>query len=126
MKNKVELKNGVTLEVGKKYIHPTWLKDEVYEVTAIGETIFVYKPKDCDYELTHEIDNNWLPYEEEKTENYCKILIERTDGALTSFEECFIKEKELIHLEDRVFNYVSYDVLKEYSSKEEMIKDLKK
>ena len=125
MRNKVELKNGTILEVGKKYRVYYWDDEHFISILYIGNQVLLGKDEFGD-EGTFDVKIGWLPYEEEKTENYCKILIERTDGALTSFEECFIKEKELIHLEDRVFNYVSYDVLKEYSSKEEMIKDLKK
>ena len=72
----MKLKNGTVLEVGKKYIHATWLKDEVYEVTAIGRYLFTYIPKGCDYELTHEIDNDWIPYEEKKKSLESEVILE--------------------------------------------------
>jgi hypothetical protein len=116
MRNKVELKNGVTLEIGKKYTHATWTKDEIYEVTAIGETIFVYKPKDCDYELTHEIDNDWIPYEEPKTEKWYKVLMVDSDSLYDV----------PVYMRQSDFDNLNEPFLKEYSSKEEMIEDLKK
>ena len=117
MKNKVELKNGVTLEVGKKYVHAEWVKDEVYEVTAIGDVLFLYKPKDCGYELTHEIDNDWLPYEEPKTEKWYEYLhLHNESEEETRYVLWYSNRPKLAN--------VIY--LREWNSKEEMIEDLKK
>ena len=88
MRNKIELKNGVTLEVGKKYVHATWLNDTIYEVTAIGRNLFVYAQEGCDYELTHEIDNDWIPYEEPKTEKWVEYLNRRGIGDF--YHKCYI------------------------------------
>lgn len=119
MRNKVKLKNGTVLKVGNKYVHATWLKDEVYEVTAIGNSIFTYIPKGCDYELTHEIDNDWIPYEEEEVsaDDACYIMADyiRDNG--------FPKSKcELIHTSSK--GYYSFEMLmqKVYDQTEEQWK----
>lgn len=115
MRNSIELKNGVTLEVGKKYVHATWLNDTIYEVTAIGRNLFVYAQEGCDYELTHEIDNDWIPYEEPKTEKWYEYLYRKDWN--THFTKVYdIEFEENEHLIK----------LREWDSKEDMIKDLKK
>lgn len=116
MRNKVELKNGVTLEVGKKYVHATWLNDTIYKVTAIGYNLFMYIPEGCDYELTHEIDNDWIPYEEPKTEKWYKVLMVDSDNLYDV----------PVYMRQSDYDDLNEPFLKEYSSKEEMIKDLKK
>lgn len=119
MRNSIELENGTVLEVGKKYVHATWLNDTIYEVTAIGRNLFVYAQEGCDYELTHEIDNDWIPYEEPKTEKWVEYLNRRGNGDF--YHKCYIKLRDIEELD-------SYDtiIIREWDSKEEMIKDLKK
>ena len=116
MRNKIELKNGVTLEVGKKYVHATWLNDTIYEVTAIGRNLFVYVPEGCDYELTHEIDNDWIPYEEKKEKWYEYLHLHNESEEETRYVLWYSNRPKLAN--------VIY--LREWDSKEDMIKDLKK
>lgn len=115
----MKLKNGTVLEVGKKYIHATWLRDEVYEVTAIGRNLFMYIPEGCDYELTHEIDNDWIPYEEEKKEKWYEVLFNLDAPALE-------KHKQMSKRYTNDKGLITAIYLREWNSKEEMINDLKK
>ena len=116
MKTEVKLENGTILKVGKKYVHATWLRDEVYEITAIGRDLFMYISEGKDYELTHEIDNDWIPYQEEKTEKWYEILtapyrFPNGYHKVYTSNDCF-EEGDII--------------LREWDSKEQMINDLKK
>ena len=117
MNNDVKLKNGTILSVGKKYVHATWTRDEVYEITAIGRDLFMYIPKGKDYELTHEIDNDWLPYEEEKKDKWYEILAYNSLGI---GNHRFCNSKSLSNYE------VEIDILREWDSKEKMLECLKK
>jgi len=117
MRTEVKLENGTILKVGKKYVHATWLRDEVYEITAIGRDLFMYISEGKDYELTHEIDNDWIPYQEEKTEKWYEILAYNSLGI---GNHKFCNSKNLSNYE------VDIDILREWDSKEEMINDLKK
>jgi len=111
----MKLKNGTVLEVGKKYVHATWTRDEVYEITAIGRDLFMYIPKGKDYELTHEIDNDWIPYEEEKKWfEYLRLDFESEEETRYRIE--YSNRPKLANV----------TLLREWDSKEEMINDLKK
>lgn len=113
----MKLDNGTVLEVGKKYVHATWLNDEIYEVTAIGRDLFMYIPSGCDYELTHEIDNDWIPYEDPKIDKWYEYL---HLGFESEEEARFVL---WYSNRPRLANVIP---LREWDSKEEMIKDLKK
>jgi len=119
MNNDVKLKNGTILSVGKKYVHATWTRDEVYEITAIGRDLFMYIPKGKDYELTHEIDNDWIPYEEEKKEKWYEVLFNLEAPALEYSSQMSKRYTNSDTLITAIY-------LREWDSKEEMINDLKK
>jgi len=113
----MKLKNGTVLEVGKKYVHATWLRDEVYEITAIGRNLFMYIPNGKDYELTHEIDNDWIPYEEPKKEKWYEVIVYNSFGV--GNRKC-CNDYNLNKYECHV------DIIREWDSKEDMIKELTK
>jgi len=116
MRNKVELKNGTVLEVGKKYTQNAWLKDEVVEVVFIGEEAFFAIDEENE-ESIYPVNNDWIPYEEPKTEKWYEYLrLDFENEAETTYRLEYSNRPKLAN--------VIY--LREWNSKEEMIKDLKK
>ena len=60
----MRLENGTVLEVGKKYEHGTRIADIIYECLYIGQERWFYRDQDG-VEMLNDIDDDWLPYEEE-------------------------------------------------------------
>jgi hypothetical protein len=116
MRNKVELENGTVLEVGKKYVHATRIRNKSFNVLCIGEDWFFFV-RDNGYEGISEIDNDWIPYEEEKTEKWYEVIVYNSFGV--GNRRC-CNEINLKNYECQI------DIIREWDSKEEMIKELKK
>jgi hypothetical protein len=61
MKTSVTLKNGIILEVGKKYRQNSWLNDDYIEVKFIDEDS-MYTRTNNGIAVIHDLSYNWLPY----------------------------------------------------------------
>ena len=119
MRNKVELKNGVTLEIGKKYIvNPERpYQHRWYKVLFIGEDSVFLEDYNGD-ELSFVYRRiNWIPYEEEQTEKWYEVIVYNSFGV--GNRRC-CNEINLKNYECQI------DIIREWDSKEEMINDLKK
>ena len=115
MRTEVKLENGTILKVGKTYTQFGWTKEERITVTAVGDLFFLANDS-LGYEDYYAIKDNWLPYEEEKTEKWYEILtapyrFPNGYHKVYTSNDCF-EEGDII--------------LREWDSKEQMINDLKK
>lgn len=116
MRNKVELKNGTVLEVGKKYTQSAWLKHEVLEVVFIGKEVFFAIDEENE-ENIHPVNNDWIPYEEPKAEKWYEYLYLSFDSKEETAYKLYYSNRP------KLANVI---YLREWDSKEEMIEDLKK
>lgn len=112
----MKLENGTILEVGKKYATPRFCTGEWVKILHIGKHQF-FSVDESDAEGIWDIEKDWLPYEEEKKEKWYEILAYNSLGI---GNHRFCDSKSLSNYE------VEVDVLRQWDSKEEMIKDLKK
>lgn len=104
------------LEIGKKYTLERWEDTEVYlECLAIGNESWFWRDQDG-VEMHSVIDDEWLPYEEENKERWYEVLVVQTN--ITEQWE----QATTLYTQDKNCG----TSLREWDSKEEMIKDLKK
>lgn len=118
MKNKVELKNGTVLEVGKKYVLSG--DDDIETILFLDEKTFYSEDEDGvrnEWILENQIDRNQLPYEEPKTDKWYEYLYLNYESEEESRYVLWYSNRP------RLANVI---LLREWDSKEEMIKDLKK
>ena len=108
------------LEVGKKYVHATWARDDWYECIAIGEEMWLWKNR-LGVENYSMVDDEWLLYEEKKKEKWYEVLA-YTVNDNTEKQGRFI----LYYPHSRLKFCENEEILREWNSKEEMINDLKK
>ena len=116
MKNKVELKNGTVLEVGKSYLNEGWVEGEQVTITAIGDSRFLAHDE-MGYEDDYYIDDNWFPYEEPKTDKWYEYLHLNYESEEESRYVLWYSDRP------RLANVIH---LREWDSKQQMIEDLKK
>ena len=104
------------LEIGKKYTLERWKDTEVcLECLAIGNESWFWRDQDG-VEMHSVIDDEWLLYEEEKKERWYEILVDQDpEGTIKQFTIWYCTAPT-----------IGNEVLRQWDSKEEMIKDLKK
>lgn len=116
----MKLENGTILEAGSRIIHKDYGTDYLL-VTAVGLNSFIAKGGGNGFaEGFYPIDEDWIPYDEEKKEKWCEALSRKE-----------INESYQLYYGVNVDSHLPLDndyciILREWNSKEEMIKDLKK
>lgn len=117
MEKKV-LKNGTVLEVGKKYFSSGC--DDIETILFLDEKTFYSEDQDGlrnQWILENEIDKNWFPYEEPKTDKWYEYLHLNYES-----EE---ESRYVLWYSDRP-RLANVTLLREWDSKQQMIEDLKK
>jgi hypothetical protein len=112
MRTEVKLENGTVLRVGETYLVDGWSDEERVKISVVGDTKFLAHTINGWEEVYH-IEEDWIPYEEPKKDKWYKVLAQTHSG--NSRQTAYVKSVLDSHI-----------LLKEYSSEEEMINDLKK
>jgi hypothetical protein len=112
MRPEVKLENGTVLRVGETYLVDGWSDEERVKISVVGDTKFLAHTINGWEEVYH-IEEDWIPYEEPKKDKWYKVLAQTKSG--NSSQTAYVKSVLYSHI-----------LLKEYSSWEEMINDVKK
>ena len=120
----MKLKNGTVLEVGKKYCFKDYqCVVRPITITAIGREYVLgidglaVQHLERVFEQMWKIDYDWLPYEEEKKEKWYEVIVYNSFGV--GNRKC-CNDYNLNKYECHV------DIIREWDSKEDMIKELTK